>query len=63
MPAEAPDHALSISPAPSIQADVLLAELENWRDLIARHLAQKYHAIAEPDLNHSILRTILQALF
>ena len=63
MPAEAPDHVLPLSPAPSIQADVLLAELEDWRDLIARHLAQKYHAIAEPDLNYSILRTILQVLF
>ncbi len=63
MPAEAPGHAISVTPALFLQSETLLAELECWRELVARHLVEQYHAITEPELNHTALRTILQVLF
>jgi len=63
MPVEQKKPAIPISAAPSLQAEALLAELEDWRDLIARHLVDKFHAITEPDLNRIILLTVLRVLF
>ena len=63
MPVEQKKSAITISATPSLQAEALLAELEDWRDLIARHLVDKFHAITEPDLNRIILLTVLRVLF
>jgi hypothetical protein len=63
MPAEAPDPPLPVSPVPSFQSEALLTELECWRDLLARDIIEKHPAVTEPDLNYTILRTILQLLF
>jgi hypothetical protein len=63
MPAEAPDPRLPVPPVPSLQSEALLTELECWRDLLARDIIEKHPAVTEPDLNYTILRTILQLLF
>jgi hypothetical protein len=62
MPAEAPDKSMPITPALSLTSEALLAELESWRELVARHLIQEDPAITEPALNHAILVTILRVL-
>jgi len=64
MPAhEAPDHDRTISPAPSLQADALLAGLEDWRDILAGHFVKKHPSLTEADLNRAVLLAIVRILF
>ncbi len=63
MPAPAPAATgysrTDLSPA----AGSLLAVLDSKRELLARRLVAEHHAIAEPDLNSTILHAILGVLF
>jgi hypothetical protein len=63
MPAPAPAATVSTSKDLSPAAGLLLADLTSLRDLIARRLVQDGPTIAEPDLNHTILNSILRVLF
>jgi hypothetical protein len=63
MPVESPDQTSTIFPAPSLQSEAFLSELECWRELVARHLIQEHPAVTEPDLNRTVLMTILRVLF
>ena len=47
----------------SHKTKALLTLFESARELLARRLVQDCPTIAEPDLNHTILNTILQILF
>jgi SAM-dependent methyltransferase len=42
---------------------VLLTTLEAARDLLSRHLVREYHALTDPDLNFTIISSLLQLLF
>jgi hypothetical protein len=63
MPAADPDDAQTALLPVTGPAEALLAELECWRDLLARHLMEQYPGITEPDLNHTILRATMCVLF
>ena len=63
MPAHAPAATGSISKDLSPAAGSLLASLTSQQKLLARQMVQDNPTIAEPDLNHTILNSILRVLF
>jgi hypothetical protein len=53
----------SMSAGLSPQGTALLTTLEAARDLLSRHLVREYHAVSDPDLNYTIVSSLLQLLF